>query len=73
VEIRIGIANSRELGFDSNETAEAVKQTVSAALDSGANYVTLADAKGATYLIPTAGITFVEVGTDQSRRVGFVA
>lgn len=73
VEIRIGIANSRELSFDSNETAEAVKQTIVTALDNGANYVTLADAKGATYLIPTAGITFVEVGTDQSRRVGFVA
>jgi len=73
VEIRIGIANSRELSFDSNETADAVKQTIITALDSGASYVTLADAKGATYLIPTAGITFVEVGTDQSRRVGFVA
>jgi hypothetical protein len=73
VEIRIGIANSRELGFDSNETADAVKQTITAALDSGAAYVTLTDSKGATYVIPTAGIAFVEVGTDQSRRVGFVA
>ncbi|MDJ1113501.1 DUF3107 domain-containing protein [Microbacterium dauci] len=73
MEIRIGIANSRELSFDSNETADAVRTTVATALDAGAAYVTLADAKGATYLIPTAGITFVEVGTDQSRRVGFVA
>ncbi|MCK6081022.1 DUF3107 domain-containing protein [Microbacterium sp. EYE_5] len=73
MEIRIGIANSRELGFESAETADAVKQTIANALDSGAAYVTLADAKGATYLIPTAGIAFVEVGTDQSRRVGFVA
>ena len=58
---------------DSNETADAVKQTIIAALDSGAAYVTLTDSKGATYVIPTAGIAFVEVGTDQSRRVGFVA
>lgn len=73
MEIRIGIANSRELSFDSNETADAVKNTIASALDSKAAYVTLADAKGATYVIPTAGIAFVEVGTDQSRRVGFVA
>ncbi|MFS0867126.1 DUF3107 domain-containing protein [Microbacterium sp. 179-B 1A2 NHS] len=73
MEIRIGIANSRELSFDSNETADAVKNTIASALDSGAAYVTLVDAKGATYLVPTSGIAFVEVGTDQSRRVGFVA
>jgi len=73
VEIRIGIANSRELSFESTETADAVKSTIASALDSGAAYVTLSDAKGATYLVPTAGIAFVEVGTDQSRRVGFVA
>jgi hypothetical protein len=26
-----------------------------------------------TYIVPTAGIAFVEVGTEESRRVGFVA
>ena len=73
MEIRIGIANSRELSFESTETADAVRSTIASALDSGSAYVTLSDAKGATYLVPTAGIAFVEVGTDQSRRVGFVA
>ena len=73
VEIRIGIANARELSIESDQSADAVKTTIAEALESGAALVTLTDAKGATYLVPTAGIAFVEVGTDQSRRVGFVA
>jgi len=74
VEIRIGIAHTgRELAFDSNESADAVRATVTEALTSGAAFVTLADAKGSSYVVPTAGIAFVEIGTDQSRRVGFVA
>ncbi len=74
MEIRIGIANTgRELGFESGESAEAVRTTISEALTSGAAFVTLTDIKGSSYIVPTAGIAFVEVGTDQSRRVGFVA
>lgn len=74
MEIRIGIANTaRELSFESDETAEAVKKTVTDALASGAGHVSFVDAKGNSYIVPTAGIAFVEVGTDQSRRVGFVA
>lgn len=74
MEIRIGIANTgRELTFESNETADAVRSTISDALTSGAAFVTLFDSRGSSYIVPTAGIAFVEVGTDQSRRVGFVA
>lgn len=74
MEIRIGIAHTgRELSFETNENADAVRTTVTEALTSGAAYVTLSDAKGSSYIVPTSGIAFVEVGTDQSRRVGFVA
>ncbi|WP_323985730.1 DUF3107 domain-containing protein [Microbacterium plantarum] len=74
MEIRIGIANTgRELSLESNESADAVRATVSEALTSGAPFVELNDAKGSSYIVPTAGIAFVEVGTDQTRRVGFVA
>ncbi len=74
MEIRIGITNTgRELSFDSNDSADAVRQTITEALTSGAAFVTLTDAKGSSYVVPTAGIAFVEIGTDQSRRVGFVA
>ncbi|MCT9820442.1 DUF3107 domain-containing protein [Microbacterium sp. W1N] len=74
MEIRIGITNTaRELSFESDETAESIRTSVAAALESKAAFVTFADAKGNSYIVPTAGIAFVEVGTDHSRRVGFVA
>jgi hypothetical protein len=74
VEIRIGIANTaRELSFETNESAEVVKKAISTALDSGATHVTLVDVKGNSYIVPTAGLAYIEVGTEESRRVGFVA
>jgi hypothetical protein len=74
VEIRIGIANTgRELSFETNESADAVKKTVAAALDSAATHVAFVDNKGNSYLVPTAGLAYIEVGSEESRRIGFVA
>jgi Protein of unknown function (DUF3107) len=74
VEIRIGIANTgRELSFETNETAAAVKKSVASALDEGATHVSFSDVKGNSYIVPTAGLAFVELGTEELRRVGFVA
>lgn len=74
MEIRIGITNTaRELSFDSNASAAEVAKTVTAALDSGDAYVTFTDDRGSSYIVPTAGLAFVQVGTEESRRVGFVA
>lgn len=74
MEIRIGIANTgRELSFETNQAAADVKKAVAAALDAAATHVTLADSKGNSYIVPTAGIAYVEIGTEESRRVGFVA
>jgi len=44
-----------------------------AALDAGATHVTFADAKGNSYIVPTAGLAYIELGSEESRRVGFVA
>lgn len=74
MEIRIGIANSgRELAFETNESAADVKKSVTAALDAASTHVTFADAKGNSYIVPTAGLAYIEIGTEESRRVGFVA
>jgi hypothetical protein len=74
VEIRIGIVNTgRELNFETDESAESVKTSVAGALDSGATHVTFTDTKGNAYLVPTAGLAYVELGTEDVRRVGFVA
>jgi hypothetical protein len=74
VEIRIGITNTgRELSFETNESSDVVKSSVASALDSSASHVTFTDVKGNSYIVPTANLAFVELGTEESRRVGFVA
>lgn len=74
VDIRIGIANSpREISFESSQTAAEVESLVAAALDSDAKFVKLTDDKGKIYLVPTASLSYVEVGSEESRRIGFVA
>lgn len=74
MEIRIGIVNTgRELNFETDESPETVKKSVAGALDTGATHVTFADTKGNAYIVPTAVLAFVELGTEDVRRVGFVA
>jgi hypothetical protein len=74
VDIRIGIANTgRELNFETSESPDTVKKAVADALDASATHVTFTDSKGNSYIVPTAGLAFVEIGTEESRRVGFVA
>jgi hypothetical protein len=74
VEVRIGIQNSpRELSFESAETPAAVQEKVSAALESGAKVLTLSDDGGRLYIVPATTLAYVEVGSEKTRRVGFVA
>jgi Protein of unknown function (DUF3107) len=74
VDIRIGIFNSpREISFESSQSAAAVEEIVAAALADQGGYLKLADAKGSVYIVPTSGLAYVELGTEESRRVGFVA
>lgn len=74
VDIRIGIANSaREIAFESSQTADQVEKVVSSALESDARYIALTDDKGRRYLVPTASFAYLEVGSEETRRVGFVA
>lgn len=74
VDIRIGIANSpREINFESSQTAADVEKVVASALDSDAKFIKLADDKGKIYLVPTASLAYIEVGSEESRRIGFVA
>ena len=73
MEIRIGIVNApRELSFESAQSAEELTAQIQAGLTSGTGILKLADDKGRVYIVPTAGIAYVEVGTEESRRIGFV-
>jgi len=74
VEIRIGILNTgRELSFETNAPADEVRASVTSALESGAAHVSFTDSKGNAYIVPIAGLAYIELGTEESRRVGFVA
>ncbi|QHC66147.1 DUF3107 domain-containing protein [Rathayibacter oskolensis] len=74
MEIRIGIVNTpRELNFESSMSVSEVEKTVTTALEAGTKVLRLRDEKGKIYIIPTETIAFVEVGSEESRRVGFVA
>lgn len=74
MEIRIGIINTgRELNFETSTSAEDVRTQVTAALEQNAAQVSFTDVKGNSYIVPTANLAFIELGTEESRRVGFVA
>ncbi|MEO5535889.1 MAG: DUF3107 domain-containing protein [Pseudolysinimonas sp.] len=74
MDIRIGIANSpRELSFETSQSAADIEKIVSAALDSDTKFIKLSDDKGKVYIVPTASFSYLEVGSESSRRVGFVA
>ncbi|MHC2186813.1 DUF3107 family protein [Rathayibacter agropyri] len=74
MEIRIGMVNTpRELNFESSMSVTEVEKTVTTALETGTAVLRLRDEKGKIYIIPTPTIAFVEVGSEESRRVGFVA
>jgi hypothetical protein len=74
VDIRIGITNSpREISFESSQAASEIENVVSSALDSGAKYFKLVDSKGNSYLVPVESFGYIEIGSESSRRVGFVA
>lgn len=74
MDIRIGISNSpRELSFETSQTREQVETLIAAALDSGATHLRLSDDSEKVYIVPTAALAYVEIGAEETRRVGFVA
>lgn len=73
MEITIGVQNlSREIVVETDATADDVAARVSAALKDG-TVLELTDAKGRRVLVPAATIGYVELGTEEQRKVGFGA
>lgn len=74
MDIRIGITNSpRELSFETEQSAAEVEKIVATALDSDAKFMKLVDDKNRVYLVATSTFAYIELGSESSRRVGFVA
>jgi len=74
VDIKIGITNSpREIAFETAQTADEIEKAVSEALASKSTHLSLQDEKGRRFIVPVASLAYVEVGAEESRRIGFVA
>ena len=74
MDIRIGIANSpREISFESSQTSAEVEKIAADALAADAKFVKFSDSKGNIYVVPTVSLAYLEIGSEESRRVGFVA
>lgn len=72
MEIRIGIRdNGRDIGFETDASAKEIAEQVRQGLEAG--MLQLEDSKGRSYLIPAGSVAFVEIGPEESRRVGFLA
>ena len=74
MDIRIGIANSpREISFETSQSATDIEKVIADALSSDTKFFKLSDDKGKLYIVPVASFSYIEVGSETSRRVGFVA
>lgn len=74
MDIKIGIRQSaREISFESAQTAAEVESLVTAALEAGAKVLKLVDNKGRLFVVPTDALAYVEIGAEETRRVGFIA
>lgn len=74
MDIRIGITNSpREITFESSQTAAEVEAIVAAGLDESSRYIKLSDSKGRLFIVPSGSFSYIELGSESGRRVGFVA
>ena len=74
MDIKIGIINSpREIAFETKQTADEIEKAVSDALSSGATHLTLQDDKGRKFIVPSVSLAYVEFGSEEARRIGFVA
>jgi hypothetical protein len=72
VEITIGVQNlPRELSVETDLTADQVGEILKKALGDDDGVLELTDTRGRRVLVPTATIGYVEVGPEETRRVGF--
>ncbi len=70
MEVKIGVQHvAREIVLESSQTAQEVSKAVAAALKGSS--LELTDEKGRLVVVPSAALAYVEIGAEESRRVGF--
>jgi archaellum component FlaG (FlaF/FlaG flagellin family) len=73
VEVKIGIQNvGREIVLESSLDADAVAKIVAEAVTKGSE-LRLTDEKGRQIIVPGNVLGYVEIGAEETRRVGFGA
>jgi hypothetical protein len=71
LEIKIGVQNiGREIILESNQDADAIAKIVEEAITKGSE-LRLKDDKGRVIIVPGNALGYVEIGAEESRRVGF--
>ena len=71
MEITIGVQNlPRELVIESDQTPDEVAAAVTAAFATN-TALELLDSRGKRVIVPTGSIGYVEIGSEEQRRVGF--
>ena len=74
MDVRIGIRdNARDISFESGLSAKDLMAKVKTAIEASEPVLELSDEKGSIILIPTSSIAYVEIGAEETRRVGFLA
>jgi hypothetical protein len=74
VEVRIGIKHSpRELTFEMSSDPEDVRKQIEQAVAADHEMLSLTDTRGRQFLIDTDSISYVEIGAEAGRKVGFVS
>jgi len=72
VEVKVGVADTaRELVLNSDQSPDEIESLVAAALKDSSGTLSLVDDKGRRYVVPAGRVAYVEIGTADSRRVGF--
>ena len=71
MEIKIGVQNiGREIVLESAQDPDAVAKVVEDAISKGGE-LRLKDDKGRVIIVPGNALGYVEIGAEESRRVGF--
>ena len=72
MEVKVGVADTaREIVLNSDQTPDEIESLVASALKDSAGTLSLVDDKGRRFVVPSARVAYVEIGTADSRRVGF--
>ena len=72
MEVKVGVADTaREIVLNSDQTPEEIESLVASALKDSAGTLSLVDDKGRRFVVPSARVAYVEIGTADTRRVGF--